>query len=73
LQTLGSDQTLDLGGLGVRLGSLLLGGDLTANDELTNVVLLGQVEELSDVCERKRRCEALVSRWSRLRALGSNP
>lgn len=40
LQTLGSNQTLDLGGLGVGLGTLLLGLDLTADDELANLVTL---------------------------------
>ena len=33
LETLGSDQTLDLGGLGVFLLSLTLGGNGTADDE----------------------------------------
>lgn len=50
LEALRGDQTLDPGSLGVRLGTLLLGGNLTANDELANVVLLGEVEELADVC-----------------------
>lgn len=49
LETLGSHETLDLGSLGVRLGTLLLGDDLAANNELTNIVLLGEVEELADV------------------------
>lgn len=49
LQPHGGDQSLDLGGLGVRLGSLLLGGDLSSDDELSDIVLLGQVEELSDL------------------------
>lgn len=49
LETLGGHKTLDLGSLGVWLGTLLLGDDLTANDKLANVVLLGQVEELSNV------------------------
>lgn len=35
--------------LGVRLGTLLLGDNLTANDELADVVLLRQVEELADL------------------------
>ena len=37
LETLGSDQTLDARGLGVRLGTLLLGLDLTADDELADL------------------------------------
>lgn len=37
LQTLGSDQTLDLGSLGVRLGALLLGLDFTSNDVLADL------------------------------------
>ena len=37
LQALGSDQALDLGGLGVGLCALLLGDDFTANDELADL------------------------------------
>jgi len=37
LETLGSDQTLDLGSLGVGLCALLLAGDFTADDELANL------------------------------------
>jgi hypothetical protein len=37
LETLRSNQTLDLGGLGVWLGALLLGGNLTADDELADL------------------------------------
>jgi hypothetical protein len=37
LKTLGSDQTLDLGGLCVRLLALALGLDFTANDELADL------------------------------------
>lgn len=40
LQTLGSDQALDLGGLGVGLGTLLLGLNLAADDELADLVTL---------------------------------
>ncbi len=40
LQTLGSNQTLNLGGLGVGLGALLLGLDLTADDELADLITL---------------------------------
>lgn len=40
LQTLGSDQTLDLGGLGVGLRALLLGLDFAADDELADLVTL---------------------------------
>lgn len=49
LQSHGGDQSLDLGGLGVRLGTLGLGGDLSSDDELSDIVLLGQVEESSDL------------------------
>ena len=49
LETLGSYETLDLGGLGVGLGTLLLGDDLTSNNELAHIVVLAEVEELSDV------------------------
>ena len=47
LETLGSDQTLDLGGLGV-FGLALL-GDGTADDELADVVLLVETEEAADL------------------------
>lgn len=38
LQSVGSDQSLDLGGLGVGLGTLLLGGDLTSDNKLADIV-----------------------------------
>lgn len=47
LQTLGSNQTLDLGGLGVVLLALL--GDSTADDELADIVLLVKTEEAADL------------------------
>lgn len=47
LETLGSNQTLDLGGLGVVL--LALTGDGTADDELADVVLLVEAEETADL------------------------
>lgn len=37
LETLGSNQALDLGGLGVRLLALLLGLDLSSNDVLADL------------------------------------
>jgi len=37
LETLGSDEALDVGGLGVWLGTLLLGLDFAADDELANL------------------------------------
>ena len=46
LQSLRGDQSLDLWSLGVGLVTL---GDLSSDDEVTDVVLLGQTEELSDV------------------------
>lgn len=42
LQTLGSDQTLDLGGLGVRLGTLLLRLDLAADNVLADLYPSGK-------------------------------
>jgi hypothetical protein len=47
LETLGGNQTLDLGGLGVVLLALL--GDGTADDELADVVLLVETEEATDL------------------------
>ena len=47
LQALGSNQTLDLGGLGVF--GLALAGDGTADDELADVVLLVETEETADL------------------------
>lgn len=47
LQALGSNQTLDLGGLGV-LGLALL-GDGAADDELADIVLLVEAEETADL------------------------
>ena len=43
----GGDETLDLGGNGAVTLSFL-SGDGTADDELTDIVVLGQVEELAD-------------------------
>lgn len=47
LQALGSDQALDLGGLGV-FGLALLGHS-AADDELADVVLLVEAEETADL------------------------
>ena len=47
LETLGGNQTLDLGGLGVF--GLALAGDGTADDELADVVLLVETEETADL------------------------
>lgn len=47
LETLGSDQTLDLGGLGVVL--LALAGDGAADDELADIILLVETEETADL------------------------
>jgi len=47
LETLGGNQTLDLGGLGVILLALL--GDGAADDELADVVLLVETEEATDL------------------------
>jgi len=46
LQALGSDQTLDLGSLGVLLAIL---GDGAADDELADIVLLVKAEEAADL------------------------
>jgi hypothetical protein len=40
LETLGSDESLDLGGLGVRLLALTLGLDFTSDDVLANLFVL---------------------------------
>jgi hypothetical protein len=47
LQALGSNQTLDLGGLGV-LGLALLGNS-AADNELADIIVLGQGEEAADL------------------------
>jgi hypothetical protein len=49
LQTLRSDQPLDLGGLGVRLLALTLGLDLSSDDVLADIVILGEAEELANL------------------------
>jgi hypothetical protein len=49
LEALGSNEPLDLGGLGVRLLALTLGLDLAADDVLADVVILGEAEELADL------------------------
>lgn len=45
----GRDKTLDLGGLPLAQATFLLGGNLTVDDKLADVVLLGEVEELADL------------------------
>jgi len=45
LQTLRSDETLNLGSLGVWLLALALGLDLTTNDELSYIIILAETEE----------------------------
>lgn len=47
LETLGSDETLDLGSLDLGLAGL--GGDLAGNDERSDVVLLVEVEKAADL------------------------
>jgi len=49
LETLGSNETLDARSLGVGLGTLLLGLDLTANDELADIIILAETEEAADL------------------------
>lgn len=47
LETLGSNQTLDTGGLGVVL--LALAGDSAADDKLADVILVVETEETTDL------------------------
>jgi len=49
LQTLGGNQSLNLGGLGVRLLALALRLYFTSDDELANIIILGETEELPDL------------------------
>jgi hypothetical protein len=49
LQNDGSDETLNLGGLDGGLLTFLLGGDDTFNDVFADIIILGQVEELTDL------------------------
>merc|ERR1712000_517988 len=49
LEALGSDQALDLGSLGVGGLALALGLDLTADDVLADIVILGEAEEPADL------------------------
>ena len=49
LQTLRSDKTLDLGGLGVGFLPFTLWLDFTADDELADIIFLGQPEEPPDL------------------------
>jgi len=49
LKTLGSNQTLDLWCLGVWLLSLALGLNLTTDDELADIVFLGETKESADL------------------------
>ncbi|MCU6128201.1 50S ribosomal protein L24, partial [Clostridioides difficile] len=58
LETLRSDETMDLGVLGVGLGALLLRDDLATDDKLADVVRLVEVEEPTDL-GRALRAEAL--------------
>jgi len=50
LEALRSDETLDLGGLGVWLLAFTLWLDLTTDDELANIIILGEAKELADLC-----------------------
>ena len=45
LQSHRGDEPLDLGSLGVRLGTLGLSGNLSPDHKLPNIIVLGQVEE----------------------------
>jgi len=49
LETLRSNQSLDLGCLGERLLALNLGLNLAADNVLANVIVLGEIEELADL------------------------
>jgi len=50
LQTLGSNQTLDLWCFGIWLLALTLWLNLATNNELANIIILGETKELSDLC-----------------------
>jgi len=54
LQTLGSNQTLDLWCLRVWLLSLALWLNLTTDNKLANIIILGETEESSDLCSTLR-------------------
>merc|ERR1712184_205678 len=43
------DESLDLGRLGSRFGVLVVGFELPSDDKVSDIVLLVQVEELSDL------------------------
>lgn len=49
LETLRSNETLDLGSLGVWLLALTLWLNLTTDNELADIVILGETEELADL------------------------
>jgi hypothetical protein len=49
LEALGSDQALDLGSLGVRRLALTLRLDLSSDNVLADIVILGEAEELADL------------------------
>jgi len=49
LETLGGDETLNLGSLGVWLLAFALGLDFTSDDELADIILLAEAEESSDL------------------------
>jgi hypothetical protein len=50
LQSLGSDESLDLGGFGVWLGAFFLGCDFSTNDELA-AGLLEHIELMRQKCD----------------------
>jgi len=50
LKTLRGNETLDLWGLGIWLLSFTLWLNLTTDNELANIIILGETEELSDLC-----------------------
>jgi len=49
LDTLWSDEALNLRCFGVRLGSFFLWDDFSSNDELANIILLVKAEELANL------------------------
>jgi hypothetical protein len=49
LKTLGSNETLDFGGLGIWLLALPLWLNLTTDNKLADIVILGETEELADL------------------------
>ena len=71
----GSNETLDLGGLGAGLLSVLLGKG-SVDNVLSDIVLLGQVEKLPDLSDplgsQSARCGGVGESWDLLFSLADN-